>query len=860
MTTYRAVAVTRLLATLLFMSLTACGGGGGGGETPPPPPPVVVTAPTVTAQPQPVSILAAATATFTVQAAGTSPLTYQWLRDGVAVPGATSATLSLAASIDDQGRNFSVRVANSAGSVTSAAARLTVLTEAKDTFVGARPTVLLSTATPASGDSVSVTVDVADATQLRLVPSGTGCGSLTTAQLAGTRLSISGTVANDGLCTITGEVTRAAGITTYTNAFTVAPRTLAAQGLSFKNGSYFPSGEYEAAASNATGIITLEVPQSFINGGSGVVYATVSGARATQRMLFKMSGVPGYFVATGTPEGSRLRFDIEVSQRFMKDSSAPLQRTLTAQPIDTQGGTGAALTRTANFQRVGTGPLQVSLSFDRSDDVDLHVVTPAGVDIYYGNTSNSGGSLDLDSNPGCRIDGVNNENIVWPVNSSPAQGTYKVRVDLYDSCTNGPVNFTVKVINCGVISTFTGSFVASDQDAGGAGSGRLVADVPYVPCSGLTVSGRATYDDYVPATSGLSTTARSLPIRLAKVELRAVTGDTLLGQGSTDENGDYSIDFRMATPAAYYVKVLAEQDNAVVRQRVVNDRNELYAIKSANVDASQQPTAANVNLVARKAASFGEAFNIFDLGVSAFKEVSLRTGTLMPLLTWEWTNGVTPGCGTSCYSDSGTRIWVLSSAADEDAYDDSVLAHEFGHFFMQRNSAENSPGGAHSSGSQSNPRLAWSEGAATYFGQQLLRQAQYIDTNSAGASSVNLEQPGAGIPTGTDDGTPTGKVSEAVVAAVLWDLADGAQDSTLQGTVVIKDTIVSANNVFSALKALRGATFRSAGNPAVADFLDKYICLGHAAWEATAGSNFRGVVSVLNGFPYATAGAPACPQ
>ncbi len=844
-----------LLAGCVAALLTACGGGD---DSPPPPPPVVVTAPAISTQPQDATALAGANVSFAVQATGTAPLSYQWLRDGVAISGATEATLSMPVSVEDQGRGFSVRVTNGAGNVTSNAAKLTVLTEDKDPFIGAHPTVELSNATPASGDSVTVTVDVADATALRLVPSGAGCGSLVTTQLAGTRLSVNGSVANEGLCTLTADVTRASGVTTYTNAFTVVPRTLAAQGLVFKNGSYFASGDFEALASNAANIAALEVPQSFINGGSGVVYATVTGTRATQRMLFKLSGVPGYYVVTGTPEGARLRFDVEVSPRFMKDASAPRQRTLTAQPIDNQGAVGAALTRTANFQRVGSGPLQVSLSFDSNDDVDLHVVTPAGVDVYYGNSSNTGGSLDLDSNPGCNIDYVNNENVVWPVSSTPAAGTYTVRVDLYQSCTRGPVNFTVKVSNCGAVSTYTGSFVAANQDGGGPGGGRFVAEIPYVPCSGLSVAGRATYDDYVPTFSGLSTTARALPIRQAKVEVRAVAGDALLGKGSTDENGDYAVDFRMDTPGAYYVKVLAEQDNAVVRQRVVNDKDELYAIKSANVDGAQQPTATDVNLVARKAASFAEVFNIFDLGVSAYKEVSLRTGILMPLLTWEWSNGVVPACKTSCYSDAKTRIQVLSSPADDDAYDDSVLAHEFGHFFMQRYAAENSPGGRHGSGERSNPRLAWSEGAATYFGQQLLRQAQYLDTNAAGAAAVNLEQPGAGIPAGTDDGSPTGKVSEAVVAALLWDLADGAQDSTLQEGAAIKDVIVSPDNVFGTLKALRGATFRSVGNPAVVDFLDKYICLGYATWEASAGSNFRGLVAVLNGFPYATAGAPAC--
>ena len=66
------------------------------------------------------------------------------------------------------------------------------------------------------------------------------------------------------------------------------------------------------------------------------------------------------------------------------------------------------------MQPVGSGPIQVSLSWVGQVDVDLHVTPPAGGDIYWGDRSDStGGTLDLDSNAGCSIDNVNNENIVW---------------------------------------------------------------------------------------------------------------------------------------------------------------------------------------------------------------------------------------------------------------------------------------------------------------------------------------------------------------------------------------------------------------------------------------------------------------
>jgi hypothetical protein len=81
----------------------------------------------VTAQPQNQAVLAPAAATFSVVAAGTAPLAYQWQRNGIAIVGATSpAYTTPATSGADQGALFSVVVSNSYGNATSGAAALTV--------------------------------------------------------------------------------------------------------------------------------------------------------------------------------------------------------------------------------------------------------------------------------------------------------------------------------------------------------------------------------------------------------------------------------------------------------------------------------------------------------------------------------------------------------------------------------------------------------------------------------------------------------------------------------------------------------------------------------------------------------------
>jgi hypothetical protein len=83
--------------------------------------------PSITTQPASQSVTAGQTATFSVVATGTGTLTYQWLKNGTNVTGATSASYTTpATSGADNGSKFSVTVTNATGSTTSSAATLTV--------------------------------------------------------------------------------------------------------------------------------------------------------------------------------------------------------------------------------------------------------------------------------------------------------------------------------------------------------------------------------------------------------------------------------------------------------------------------------------------------------------------------------------------------------------------------------------------------------------------------------------------------------------------------------------------------------------------------------------------------------------
>src|SRR2546423_26799 len=84
-------------------------------------------APSITMQPASQTITAGQTASFSVAATGTAPLTYQWRKNSAAVSGANSSSYTTSATASsDNGAQFTVVVSNASGSATSNAATLTV--------------------------------------------------------------------------------------------------------------------------------------------------------------------------------------------------------------------------------------------------------------------------------------------------------------------------------------------------------------------------------------------------------------------------------------------------------------------------------------------------------------------------------------------------------------------------------------------------------------------------------------------------------------------------------------------------------------------------------------------------------------
>jgi hypothetical protein len=213
---------------------------------------------------------------------------------------------------------------------------------------------------------------------------------------------------------------------------------------------------------------SVEGVSTFILGGPAI--RTISAATAFNRIIVALEGVQGYYELTLPSSVTEQGISIILAQQLPRTS-------FTVRYATGAGGTiGTYDTEPAVVEQVGTGDVQVSVTWDTPTDVDLHVVDPSGEEIYYGNdVSASGGRLDLDSNRGCDLDNKNAENITWPSGQAPT-GQYIVRVDYWSACdVTQTTTFTVTVRVSGrQAQVFTGTFVPADESNGGEGAGRLI--------------------------------------------------------------------------------------------------------------------------------------------------------------------------------------------------------------------------------------------------------------------------------------------------------------------------------------------------------------------------------------------------
>lgn len=168
--------------------------------------------PQITAQPNNTTVAAGNSATFTVTANSLSTMSYQWLRDGTAIPGATGASYATPATqAADNGATFSVVLTNAGGSTLSTAATLQVNTPPDITAQPAAATAFVGQTATFSVNAIGTATLAYQWKRNGVVITGATQASYTTATLS---LSDQGAVFSVDVSNAFGAVTSAAATLT----------------------------------------------------------------------------------------------------------------------------------------------------------------------------------------------------------------------------------------------------------------------------------------------------------------------------------------------------------------------------------------------------------------------------------------------------------------------------------------------------------------------------------------------------------------------------------------------------------------------------------------------------------------------
>ncbi|MFA6932436.1 MAG: hypothetical protein WCQ30_02260 [Bacteroidales bacterium] len=196
------------------------------------------------------------------------------------------------------------------------------------------------------------------------------------------------------------------------------------------------------STANGASIGDVIINSTAIPGGSSNV--TINSLNDIQKLYVSIKGSNQYYTITPSATKSTVfDFVILLSQALNRSFEIQISALLA------DGSTSALYSSSVTYYPTGTGGtggLQVSLSFNNEKDVDLYVIQPDGDIIFYGNKgatiydSITGQyvywwGLDLDSNPACNIDSINNENVFYP-DTLVQTGTYQVWINMYSNCDN----------------------------------------------------------------------------------------------------------------------------------------------------------------------------------------------------------------------------------------------------------------------------------------------------------------------------------------------------------------------------------------------------------------------------------------
>ena len=193
-----------------------------------------------------------------------------------------------------------------------------------------------------------------------------------------------------------------------------------------------------------SGIGGITMNGQAIAGGSNIV--TITTQTEYEKFFVGVKNVNGYWEVAPVAEGSgaansAVKTDngylIPILYSVLFDTNVTILVS-----AKTKSGEYTKITEfPISFVETKSGDLEINLSFNNEKDIDLHLYTPSGKHIYFGDRGGSVNTsegivefgLDKDSNAGCNIDGLNNENIFIP-EILVEDGEYIVQVDMWSNC------------------------------------------------------------------------------------------------------------------------------------------------------------------------------------------------------------------------------------------------------------------------------------------------------------------------------------------------------------------------------------------------------------------------------------------
>ena len=141
-----------------------------------------------------------------------------------------------------------------------------------------------------------------------------------------------------------------------------------------------------------------------------------------------------------------------------------------------------------------SGDVEITLTWNNRNDLDLHCIDPNGEHLYYAHrrATHSNGELDIDKNAGPPYSRLPAEHVYWPRRDAP-DGTYKVYVDEFQRHGDeDPTAFEVTTKEYGRIKKYQGT-IRMGRDRNPNDPGQFVCEFSATPSGDRSFFGRVAF-------------------------------------------------------------------------------------------------------------------------------------------------------------------------------------------------------------------------------------------------------------------------------------------------------------------------------------------------------------------------------